>query len=65
MFIEVYSNAKHFLKYSCPHLKIETSKGISADAVAKLDEELKDFCKKAIGEVMMLEVAQFIQVWFL
>ena len=47
---------------SPPHLKLEQPQGLSEDEVKELMKEIRDLARLRVGEVMMLEIAQHVQV---
>ena len=47
---------------SPPHLKLEQPQGLSEDEVKELMKEIRDLARERVGEVMMLEIAQHVQV---
>ena len=47
---------------SPPHLKLEQPQGLSDDELKDLTKEIRSLARERVGEVMMLEIAQHVQV---
>lgn len=45
-----------------PFIKLINAKGIPANYLTHLEKQINDFCFKIIGEVMIFELVQYIQV---
>nr|CAB3241542.1 eukaryotic translation initiation factor 2-alpha kinase 4 [Phallusia mammillata] len=45
----------------CPDIKFESPHGLSSDVVNKLEQEVTKLSKSMVGEVMMFQLAQYIQ----
>ena len=65
MFLVVYTVSPISLpplSVSPPHLKLDNPQGLTEEEVKELTKEIRSLARERVGEVMMLEIAQLIQV---
>ena len=63
MYTHAHTHACTRAPSSPPHLKLEQPQGLTEDEVKDLTKEIRALARERVGEVMMLEIAQHVQVY--